>query len=120
MNITRSLSALVLAAAFAAPLAVAAQTAPAPMAPPSAVAPHHHHAKWMQALRSVGLTPDQRAKIKGMVADSKAANQNADPATKRANRRQLRSNIEGVLTPDQLAQYRAALAAQQAPPAPKS
>lgn len=82
------------------------------------MAGNHHHQRWMRAMRSVNLTADQKTKIKGFIADAKTANQNADPATKKANHAKLRANIEGILTPEQMTQYRAALAAQPSP-APK-
>jgi Spy/CpxP family protein refolding chaperone len=92
-----------------APLAASAQSAP-----PAPAAQPHHHGGWMHALHSVNLTADQRAQIKSLAKQTRADNQNADPATKRANIQKLRAQIDGLLTPDQRSQFQAAIAAQRA------
>jgi Spy/CpxP family protein refolding chaperone len=116
-----------LALTLALPLAASAQSAPAgpaippPMssspaapAPPAATPHHHHHSRYFAAIRTLGLTDDQKAQIRRMVRDTKQSNAGADPATRRANVKQLRAQIAGVLTPDQRAQLQATLAKQRA------
>jgi Spy/CpxP family protein refolding chaperone len=100
-----SLGALTLLAAFALPLAASAQTAPA-LAPPPAGAHahrhHHHHASYLHALRGLNLSATQRQQI-AVIA--------------RANERELRTKIDGVLTDAQKAQLRSK--APHAPHAPQ-
>ncbi len=108
------------------PAVASAQTAPAaPGAPPAASAPantapgsvpRHHHNRYMRAVRSLNLSDAQKQQIRGFVQAMRTANQNADPVTKRANAKQLRAQIDGVLTPDQRTQLRAALAAPVSAP----
>jgi Spy/CpxP family protein refolding chaperone len=69
----------------------------------------------MHALRSLNLSDAQKQQIRGFARATRTADQNADPATKRANMQKLRAQIDGVLTPDQRTQLQAALAA---PPSP--
>jgi Spy/CpxP family protein refolding chaperone len=128
--IQRHLALVAAVAAFAFPLAAAAQSAPAaPPAPPAAApvnpappAPaHHHHAhRLMAALQQLNLTDDQKQRIAAEFKAMRSANVNADPATRKANAKQLRSQIRAILTPDQQAQLKANLKAQRAaaPPAP--
>jgi Spy/CpxP family protein refolding chaperone len=113
----RSLIALV-ALTLAVPAAAFAQTAPAPQdAPPaaagapgsSAPAARRHHGRYLAAVRALALSPEQQQQIRGFVRDTRAANQGADPATKHANTRKMRSEIEAVLTPDQRTQLHAAM-----------
>jgi Spy/CpxP family protein refolding chaperone len=122
----RSLLAL-LALSFALPLAASAQTTPQmpPQdAPPGAGAPaapgatphRHHHNRYMSALHSLALSPDQQQQIRGFMRDTRAANQGADPQTKHANVKKMRSEIDGILTPDQRTQLRAALVQQRTNP----
>ncbi len=114
---------IALAVTVAAPLAASAQSAPAaPPAPPAAVAPqphHHHHARYLAAIRSLGLTPDQQQQIQGFVRERKAANAGADAATRHVNAKKFRHEILGVLTPDQRAQLHAAMVQQRTTPAPQ-
>jgi len=109
------LPALVLA--LAVPLAAVAQTAPA--APPAAAAQPapHHHARYLAAVRSLGLTPGQQQQIDGFARARKAADAGADPATRRANAKKFRHDVAGVLTPDQRAQLHTALHPGAAAPA---
>ena len=122
---------LALAALVAAmPLATLAQSAPAPAAPPTAAeaAPHHHrhhrghHGHMMKMLQSLNLTADQKTKIDGYVAAMKSANAaTTDKATRHANMQTLRTQITGVLTPDQQAQLKAKMQAERkAEPAEKT
>ena len=106
------------------PLAAGAQTAPpppaaaAPQTAPAPGAPHHHSGgRYMRALRTLGLSDAQKQQIRSAIVATRQANQNADPDTIKANRKALRAQIDGVLTPDQRAQLRAKLQAErQAPP----
>jgi Spy/CpxP family protein refolding chaperone len=49
------------------------------------------------ALRQLGLSADQKTRIAGMLASFRASRQTSTPMT----RKQLMSDIAGVLTPDQ-------------------
>jgi Spy/CpxP family protein refolding chaperone len=113
---------IALAVTLAAPVAAFAQSAPAapPAAPPAAAAPqtpHHHHARYLAAIRSLGLTPDQQQQIHGFMRERKAANAGADAATRRVNAKKFRHEVLGVLTPDQRAQLHAAMVQQRTTPA---
>ncbi len=111
---------IALAVTLAAPLVASAQSAPtAPPAPAAAAAPqmHHHHARYLAAVRSLGLTPDQQQQIQGFVRERKTANAGADVATRHENAKKFRHEIRGVLTPDQRAQLHAAMVQQRTTPA---
>ncbi len=54
-----------------------------------------------QALMSLGLSDAQKQQIRGIMADTRAKNQNVDPETKRANYKAAFAKIDTVLTPDQ-------------------
>jgi len=113
MTIPRHLSVLALAAALFVPIAASAQQAP-PAAPPQQAAPgavpaHHHRAGIRQALKQLNLTPDQRRQIAGIMKQTRLANQNADQPTRKANMKQMRTQIDGVLTADQQTQLRTTL-----------
>ncbi len=87
-----------------------AQTAPSSAdasAAPATGAHHHHKNKMMSALRELNLSDDQKAKIKGYMTSYRDARSSATPETREA----LRGQIEGVLTPDQRAQFEARLKA---------
>ena len=111
MSISRIPSAF-LALTFAVlPLAASAQSAPVSPAP---AAPAHRHNGYMHALRSLSLTQDQRTQIMALAKQTRDANRNADPETKKANGRKLRDQVRALLTPDQREQLKAALKAQRA------
>ena len=107
------------------PLAAAAQTAPAPPpaaappAPPAPAAPVHPHPHFMAAIRSLGLSADQMQQIRGFASERKTANDGADAPTRHANAKKFRSEVDGVLTPDQRTQLRAAMVQQRTAPAPQ-
>jgi len=112
---------LALAAFMAAiPLASFAQSAPA--AAPSASSTEakeapggHRHGHWMKDIQSLTLTVDQKTKIDGYVAASKAANANVtDKQTRHDNMKALRTQIMGVLTPDQQVQLKAKMQTERA------
>jgi Spy/CpxP family protein refolding chaperone len=63
----------------------------------------------MHALRTLNLTDAQKTQIKSAMQQTRTANENADPQTRKANLEQLRSQINSVLTPDQRAQLQAEL-----------
>jgi Spy/CpxP family protein refolding chaperone len=93
------------------PLAASAQSAPAaPAVSAPAPAHHHHKSRYMHALKQLNLSADQKAQIKGFSQTARTANENADPATKKANMQKLHAQIDGVLTPAQRDQLKAALA----------
>jgi Spy/CpxP family protein refolding chaperone len=107
----RFIAAAAVAASFALPLAVSAQQAPPPATAPAppASAPHRGGAHFMRALRSLNLSDAQKTQIKTAMQQTRQANENADPQTRKANLEQLRSQITSVLTPDQRAQLQAEL-----------
>jgi Spy/CpxP family protein refolding chaperone len=110
------LGAAALAAALVLPAAAFAQT-PAPLPPaPGAAVPgqpgrhgHHHGGGLRAALRGLNLTPAQSSQIQTLIAQTREANRNADPATRKANRQALRAKVEAILTPAQRTQLQAAL-----------
>jgi Spy/CpxP family protein refolding chaperone len=93
------------AGAFAqtAPQAPAAAPAGDASPAPDMAAPHHHRNKMMAALSELNLSDDQKAKIKGFMTSFREAHDSATPET----RKQLREQVEGVLTPDQRGQFEA-------------
>ncbi|HEY0393849.1 MAG TPA: hypothetical protein VGD01_05085 [Candidatus Elarobacter sp.] len=114
MSTTRLLGVAALLAALALPAAALAQQGPpAPAAtavPGMPGAQHgHRHNGLRNALRGLNLTPAQQSQIDQAFAQTRAANQNADKAARKANRRQLRARIDAILTPDQRTQLNAAL-----------
>jgi Spy/CpxP family protein refolding chaperone len=111
----RFLAAAALAVACALPAVAFAQTAPAPLGSP-APGMHRHHGHgggYMRAMRTLGLSAAQNQQIQAAMQQSRQANQNADPATRKANRAKLHAQIEGILTPDQRTRLQAALAQQR-------
>jgi Spy/CpxP family protein refolding chaperone len=96
-------------ALLGASVAASAQSAPYPLpsAPAAAVpqnqAPQRHHRRnrMREALQQLDLSSDQRKQIASMMRSFRASRQSATPMT----RRQLRSNIEGVLSPQQRSQF---------------
>ena len=117
------LSLLAMAGALlGATIAANAQSYPLPTAPPGATAPNAqpaapgalrpHHNRLRMALRSLTLSSDQRGQIRAAFQQFRASRTSATPMT----RRQLRGQIEGVLTPAQRGQLRTWM--QQHPPAP--
>jgi len=112
---------LALAAFMAAiPLASLAQSAPA--AVPAAASTDakaapagHRHGRWMKDIQALNLTPDQKTKIDGYVAASKSANATVtDKEARHNSMKALRTQIMGVLTPDQQAQLKAKMQAERA------
>jgi Spy/CpxP family protein refolding chaperone len=117
----RYLAAAALAVACALPAAAFAQTAPAPApltSPMPGMQRHHghhgHRGGYMRVLNTLGLSDAQKQQIKTAMQQSRQANQNADPATRKANREKLRAQIDAILTPDQRTRLQAALAQQRA------
>ncbi len=101
--------------ALAAPLAAAAQTAPAPApvtspAAADSAAPHHHHREsaFFRALDTLTLTPDQRQQIQTIRTQEHAANAGADQDTRQANAAKMRDQIIALLSPDQKTQLETA------------
>jgi Spy/CpxP family protein refolding chaperone len=86
------------AAMLLVPAASFAQTTPAPYTTPSATAPsaRHHRggSRYMRVLRSLNLSDAQRQQIRAYM---------------RASQQQLRTQIEGVLTPEQRTQLRSSM-----------
>jgi Spy/CpxP family protein refolding chaperone len=128
----RFIAAAALTAAMALPLAASAQQAPPapPAANPAHANPgqrHHRGGHYLHALHHLNLSDAQRQQIRTAMTQMRQANQNVDPQTRRANIKQLRSQIDGILTPDQRArlhnelrrQHRNIGAPPAAPPAPQ-
>jgi Spy/CpxP family protein refolding chaperone len=115
--------------AFAAglPLAASAQVIPQPPANGPAGAPqqggHHRGNPYMRAVRSLSLNDSQKSQIQSIVQSYRQKNQGVDRTTRRANTRQMRSDIMNVLTPaqrtqlqQQMQQYRNAQPSGQGAP----
>jgi Spy/CpxP family protein refolding chaperone len=115
VSLTRFISGVALVSALAVPALALAQQAPPPGAPAPAAsaAPHHHghrhHSAYMRALRSLNLSDAQKQQIKAAFQQSRQANQNADPATHKANSEKLHAQIDGILTPAQRTQLQTTL-----------
>ncbi len=101
-----------LGALLGAGVAAGAQTA-SPAAPPAYASPlpgvtatqRHRGGRMARALGSLGLSPAQRARIKGARQAYRSSRGSANPET----RAQLRAQIEAVLTPSQRARFDAAM-----------
>ena len=112
---TRLLAAATLAVGLAIPAAAFAQTPAGPVAPPAGApaAHHHHHRSALHAaLGKLNLSAAQKTQLAAVFAQAKQqrqANRTADPATRKANAQQFRSQIDGILTPAQRTQFHAAL-----------
>jgi Spy/CpxP family protein refolding chaperone len=63
-----------------------------------------------KALASVGLTDDQKATIRGIMADARKQSAGADPETRRQNYKAAFEKVQAVLTPDQQALLKAKMA----------
>lgn len=117
MSTTRLAAAAALALALAVPVTALAQQAP----PPAPTAGHAHHRNGLRiALGRLNLSPAQRSQIDQFFAQARGQNKGADRATRQANRKHLRAEIDGVLTPAQRTQLRDTLRAERrgsAPPA---
>ena len=106
MHSFRFISAAALVAALLTPLGASAQTLP----PAAAPVQHRHHAgRFATAVHALNLSADQRRQIDDAIASNRATSRGADKATKQANRKRLRAQIESLLTPDQRAQLSAEL-----------
>ncbi len=58
--------------------------------------------RWMaKALASLGLSDDQKTRIRAIMSATRKENAGADPATRRANFKAAFAKIDDVLTPDQ-------------------
>jgi Spy/CpxP family protein refolding chaperone len=66
-----------------------------------------------EALMSLGLSDTQKNQIRGIMADARAKNQNADQDTRRANYKAAFAKIDTVLTPDQRTRLHAKLDAMR-------
>jgi periplasmic protein CpxP/Spy len=118
LSILRFLGAAALAAALVVPVAALAQQAPpAPAAPGAPGQPgmgrHGHRGGFRHALESLNLSAAQKTQIQQILAQARGQNRNADPATRKANREKLRSQIEAVLTPAQRTQFQTVLQQQR-------
>jgi Spy/CpxP family protein refolding chaperone len=63
-----------------------------------------------QALASLGLSDDQKTKIREIMKSAREKAANADPVTRRANYQAAMAKVKDVLTPDQRAKLAAKLA----------
>lgn len=118
IRLSRFVTALGIAAILASPLAASAQ--PAPAAPPvNAASPaahkhHHHRSAYMSSLRKLNLSDAQRQQIRGIMQTAHNAPKTTDPAARRANAKQVRAQIDAVLTPAQRTQLKASMDAARA------
>ena len=109
LRLVRGFALVALAAGL--PLAASAQNTPPqnlnnpPGQGAGQSAPHHRGGPYMRALRSLNLSDAQQTQIRSIMQSYRQKAQNADPATRRANAEQMRSNIMNVLTPAQRAQF---------------
>lgn len=98
------------AAAIALPAIAGAQQSTAPVAPPHGAmncgAGMEHHGNGMNPMRGINLSPQQRAQIKALHEQFRAAHPCGSPPDPQA-RRQLRQQVMNVLTPQQRAQFEA-------------
>lgn len=109
MSPIRFLTAAALATAFAVPTAALAQNTPQALPPgatqgvtsPAHSHHGHHHGRYLHALRALNLSDAQRTQIRDAVRQTRQANQNADPQTRRANEQALHQHVDALLTPDQ-------------------
>ncbi len=113
MKISRTLVAVVAAAAMVLPLACAAQSAPTTSSQSTATG--HHHAGGMHghAMDGITLTDDQKTQIQKLRSDYKASHGKGttpDPDARRA----FRQAMLNVLTPDQRSMYQANMKALRA------
>lgn len=121
MSISRILGAAAFLATLAVPVTALAQQAPPTAAPTFApgARPHHGHRHgggMRKALRSLNLSAAQQTQIDQAFAQARQ-NRSTDPATRKANRKQLRSRIEVILTPAQRAQLKAMMQRNHRPAA---
>ena len=86
-----------------------AQVQPQSAAPLQAARVRRHRGFFMQALRSVGLSDQQKTQIQQLVAQYRQAHP-AGSARDPQARKQLRDQILGVLTPQQQTELKAKLA----------
>ncbi len=120
MSISRFLSSVALAATLVAPVAASAQQGPPPPAgaqrgPQAGQHRHGHHRNPMRAaLAKLNLSDAQKSQIRDAMKQSREATKSADQATRKANREKLRAQIDGILSPDQRAQFRTELAQMRA------
>jgi Spy/CpxP family protein refolding chaperone len=83
-----------------------------PGAPPAGAPAGGRH-RMAEALMSLGLSDTQKNQIRGIMADARAKNQNADQDTRRANYKAAFAKIDTVLTPDQRTRLHAKLDAMR-------
>jgi Spy/CpxP family protein refolding chaperone len=62
--------------------------------------------RFIPALGALNLNPEQRDRIRSLVDQTRQANQNADPETRRQNIQKMRNSIWQTLTPEQQSQFR--------------
>ncbi|MDQ2857090.1 MAG: hypothetical protein M3R53_00375 [Candidatus Eremiobacteraeota bacterium] len=103
-----TLAGTLLVAPFAAFAQNAAAPAPNATIPAAGTSGHHRGSAMRHALKTLGLSADQKTRIKEIMTSYRASRHSASPQT----RRQLRANIEGVLTPDQRTRFAAAMQQQ--------
>lgn len=119
MVVPRFVSALALAAMVAAPLGAFAQAAPVTQPAPPAGAPHHKHHKhhgnaFMRSLHGLTLSDQQKQHIRDLAKSTRAANQGADKATRKANMEKMHDGVLGILTPDQRTQFQTNMSREKA------
>jgi Spy/CpxP family protein refolding chaperone len=120
LSISRFLGSAAFLASLAIPVTALAQQTPPPatatFAPGTPAHHGHRHGNGLRkALRSLNLSAAQQTQIDQAFAQTRQANRNADQATRKVNRRQLRSRIDAILTPAQRAQLKTTLQRNRRP-----
>jgi Spy/CpxP family protein refolding chaperone len=104
-------------------LALAAMSAALPLAasaqqqPPSGAGSHHGH-PFMKAMRELNLTDAQKSQMRQLISQYREAHPKGstpDPAA----RRQLRTQLRNILTPQQQAQLKEDIRAMRPSPSPE-
>jgi hypothetical protein len=110
------LAASAFAAALALPLGVCAQQSQPPPAAQSyghrTPSPAKLQHRWMKRLSKLNLSGDQQQRIQSILGQYSQAHPEGSPADRNANR-ELRRQLMGVLTSDQLNQYHDAMRARR-------
>jgi len=104
-----------LLAALLTPALAGAQTAPGQPVPYAGQTQgRQHEGAYLRAVYALPLTTGQRQQIEQYVAAERQASQGASKETKHANHKQMKQNIDSVLSPQQVAQVKAEVKAERA------
>ena len=115
MNLIKPLIAGALAVSLGLPLVACAQEAPANAPAPAGA--RHHHGMGMRMFKNLNLTQDQQTKIKSIMEQYRQAHPPGSTPDPQA-RKQMRQQIDAILTPQQQDQLKAQRAKMRPDPAP--